>query len=870
MRIIESNFDSVVETFGASRRMATRLGALARTGLLVSETVMEIASDDDGKPLQKLLLSKSLLDSAETLNLNALNNLASDDYFSDLPLALASVSGRRVICLEEESEEAEDALVEDKPSTALAVNSNPGGIIEKSEVRKLLTSDDLSRLKMDLITSAESGKRLEALRKLYLSELSNDEKLQLFLTGLRDRDADVRAEAARALGGLGLDGALTDNLARASAGSVAERVVAIGNLSQIMERIEVDQTALALAMVVEFLDTSEVKEVVLAAVGVLVEYLPQTEADTLIIRAHELLTKLLQVKFIEYEDAANRLYSKLYGSHRELSSSLLTEVLGNVSQPELRYFALSLITEHDLESAAVPAVVKRLVSGLCDGSELDRNYQACSAALTRLGERAIGELLVSLDNANETGQRKLVDLIGHLLREDTESQFPPTKASIQDATATLANLYGQATPEVCTALLESKFYEHEFITENALETASNSFVDSMHEFRFERQVELVQTALSKCGEPALQALTSALLESSHDVTRLAATSLLPLLAEKLPNISGQQLLELASKFQSILNDEESDFPNRGPVLIALGRVGAHKNFPVQQANEISEYLREMVGSSSSVYDNLEAIGWLAAGENLDSNQRLECGYVLLNVLKKGLPGLSGRIRKNNEGEEVLHFGRETTAYTDMIPRILEGLGRLLATDKTPKILFESISDELVRIWTEITDYKKIWAPAAVMSLARLLGEIARSERTELRKVESIAELLARKLILLPVLQVISSLAIREFDSERMNKLALKVFNELHKRLHEEPAPDIVERRQILQTMTGIAKREKIGERDKDIEQARRVTVESLFDALRNKIFVAKTLLLELSESGKLSEKQSAEIERRLKPSGRMG
>ncbi|MEE9311197.1 MAG: hypothetical protein V3V10_02170, partial [Planctomycetota bacterium] len=138
MRIIESNFDSIVETFGASRRMATRLGALARDGLLISETVMEVASEEDGKPLQKILLSKSLLGSAETLDLSALKELASDDYFSEMPLALVNVSGKRVICLEEESDETEDDLAKDKPSTALAVNSNPAGIIEKSEVRKLL------------------------------------------------------------------------------------------------------------------------------------------------------------------------------------------------------------------------------------------------------------------------------------------------------------------------------------------------------------------------------------------------------------------------------------------------------------------------------------------------------------------------------------------------------------------------------------------------------------------------------------------------------------------------------------------------------------------------------------------------------------
>ncbi|MDC1143093.1 hypothetical protein OAU50_08375, partial [Planctomycetota bacterium] len=565
----------------------------------------------------------------------------------------------------------------------------------------------------------------------------------------------------------------------------------------------------------------------------------------------------------------NRLYSKLYAQHRESISGLLTDTLGNVSQSNIRYFALSLITEHDLESAAAPAVIELLVNGLCEGSELDRNYQACSAALTRLGEKAIGQLLAHLEaaakDATENAQRKLVDLIGHLLREATESQFPPSDESIREATSILAKLYGASSPEVCTAILESKFYLHALATPETLEIAANGFVESMHEFRFERQLELVQTALSKCGSPALSALTEALTESSHDVTRLSAANLIPGIVGGMTEISADDLLSLTGTIQELLDDEENDFPNRGPLQVALGRISSHENYPTEKAQQTSEYLRGKLGTSSNVYDNLEAIGWLAAGENLDSNQRLECGYLLLTVLKKGLPGLSGRIRKNDEGEEVLHFGRETTAYTDMIPRILESIGRLLETEKTPDILFQRISRDLIQLWTEITDYKRIWAPAAVMSLARILGEIARSKRSDMMVVEDIAELLARKLILLPVLQVISTLAVREFESERMNKLALKVFHELHKRLDEEPAPDVVERRQILTTMAGIAKREKLGERDKDLEHARKVTVESLFDALRDKVFAARSLLSELSEHEGLSEKQRAEIQRRLKP-----
>src|SRR5690606_5147553 len=140
-------------------------------------------------------------------------------------------------------------------------------IIDRGEARRLLGSDETSRLKLDLVTSSDTGRRLEAVRKLYLSELPPDEKLRLFLTALRDREADVRAEAARALGGLGLDGALTENLAKASRGGTPERVVAITNISRILPRLDEQQNQLAVALLIEFMNSAEDADIVQAAMG---------------------------------------------------------------------------------------------------------------------------------------------------------------------------------------------------------------------------------------------------------------------------------------------------------------------------------------------------------------------------------------------------------------------------------------------------------------------------------------------------------------------------------------------------------------------------------------------------------------------------
>lgn len=874
MRIIRDDFDQIVHSFGASRRVATRLSALARRGLYVSETVLEFALDDDGDALKKLLLSRGLLDAADDLDDDGLAKMAQAEdeaFFEENPLSLRRSDGVRILALEEEAGEVEGST-NDQPDTAItSFDESPTGVIARDEARRLLSDDEVSRLKLDLVTSSDAGRRLEALRKLYLSELKQREKLKLFLTALRDREAEVRAEAARALGGLGLESSLTENLARAARGATDERVVAISNLDTVLEKIEASQARLAIGLVIEFVTPSEEREVVLGALGVLAAQIPRMDdGEAMASHLHKQLIELLQVRLSQYEDAARRLYNALFVHHRALMSRLLTRTVEEIAQPGLRFFALSLITEHDLESASAPAVIQQLIQGLTTGSELDSNYQACSAALTRLGEKSVDGLLAALEDAGDAGRERIIALLGHMLRERGDSEFPVKEKTAARITGRFLQLYDEAGPEVCTALLESGFHEHPSLDDEARRHAAERFLESLHEFRFERQVELVQAALVRCGRVSIEPLRRAMLESGHDVTRLTAAKLLPEIVSRDPDVASEDLASLVAEVRSLTDAEENDFPDRGPLHVALGRIGAHPSVSEPEAEAIAVNMRERIGHSSNVYDIIEGLGYLAAGANLPRSERLEIGHLLLTVLKRGLPGMSGRIRKNEEGEDVLHFGRETTAYTDMIPRILEGLGRLIEAEKTPDVLFERITEELIKLWKEITDYRRIWAPAATMTLAQLLGRVALGDRRSSRMAGDIAELLSRKLILLPVMQVLGELLLTDGESERLNIIAKRIFTELTKRLNEEPAPEPVERRQILRTLTSIVQRARIGDSERDVAHARKVVVEALFDALRDKLFAARDMLGELSRSDNLSETMRNEIARRLKPAARRG
>ena len=279
-------------------------------------------------------------------------------------------------------------------------------VIDKEEARKLLGHDEISRLKLDLVTSADVGRRLEAVRKLYLTELPADEKLKLFLTALRDREADVRAEAARALGGLGLEAALTENLAKAARGPTDERVVAISNLDRVISKLDQAQRRLGIGLLTEFVAASEAREVVQASHSAcLANQLAEMEGGAVRPPPAQAIDRAAASALQPVRGRSPQgLRQALRRRPREqLFSSLLVASVEEVSQPEVRFFILSLITEHDLAAASAPAVIAQLIEGLTHGSELDRNYQACSGALDRLGEKAVPGLLKALDILRRCG-----------------------------------------------------------------------------------------------------------------------------------------------------------------------------------------------------------------------------------------------------------------------------------------------------------------------------------------------------------------------------------------------------------------------------------------------------------------------------------
>ncbi len=168
--------DELIRTFGISRRLAVRIGALSARGLTVTATLLEIAGP--GSPLEKYLLLPELLDSAETLSASIAQRLAAQaGVEAEGLLTVVQTEEARVLALEEEllAEEGWQAQAEPEEPGALMrreVALSVGGILDRKEAEQLFTSEEIARLKLEALAGRDDSARISALRKLLHAPLT--------------------------------------------------------------------------------------------------------------------------------------------------------------------------------------------------------------------------------------------------------------------------------------------------------------------------------------------------------------------------------------------------------------------------------------------------------------------------------------------------------------------------------------------------------------------------------------------------------------------------------------------------------------------------------------------------------------------------
>jgi hypothetical protein len=152
---------------------------------------------------------------------------------------------------------------------ATAVAPSPGAL-GADEVRRVFPAEEIARLKLVLLTAVDPSAKVEALRRLALAPVANEEKGILALRAIADPAPDVRREAAQVLERMGLDPELADALRSASTGTARQKEIALRRIAQLGRAAGATEQSVAMAALVsalEFEKEPDVLKEILAALS---------------------------------------------------------------------------------------------------------------------------------------------------------------------------------------------------------------------------------------------------------------------------------------------------------------------------------------------------------------------------------------------------------------------------------------------------------------------------------------------------------------------------------------------------------------------------------------------------------------------------
>ncbi|MCK6439506.1 MAG: hypothetical protein L6Q71_04825 [Planctomycetes bacterium] len=865
-RPVRDNIEEQALQAGLSKRIAARLAALARENVHVSDVVLEILADGErAEPLRAIILSPALSTGAKKLDQAGLLRIAesagAEKFIAENPLTVYESEGMRCIASTDETP-AFEPLASISGTYSLVSMADISGrvpVLDERERQALFSSGDVSGIKLTLLTSTDAGAKIEAVRKLWLSPLSQDDKIRLFLVALRDEASSVRAEAARGLGTLGLDARVTENLARASAGNEPERLVALANLERLLDNAGERETMLVLGICTGLISPAEPSAIAAKALSLLSLRLPRLAhtVPDMVTQLHGNIQRLLAVQRADLVHPVRVLYANLLDAIPEETARMLLAALEEVSARHLRSLYLALIARSKTALATSDQVSGLMIEELLHGDDRDPNYMALLGAVQNLGPAGVPRLLGVFSRAREGARGVLLGIIAGVLRKTGDGY------EIKDRTASaLLDVFEHGSSSTRQAIYQSGILRENPFSDAVALRATRLFLADMHEYELDAARELVIAHVVQQGSAALPAIMDTIAEGAHDVTRVTACDILILLIDRWGSSQAFAACMDATLSTLLAHLDDAHFPNRGALYRVAGRVAAHGAIDGEKAWALAQRFLEEANSSSTVYDIIDGIGWIASGDSIDEEQRLELCHVLLGFVSLDLPQISGRVRKVAEAL-VLEFGRETTAYTDLIPRLLTALARVLARDNVKEGLWKHIVDDLADLFRKVATYKVVWAPASMVELARILGAAAVNPRADAKLRERLTELLLLKANVLPVVQVLGRICTSE-NSERMQYLAGEVFAQFDKNMSAEERMEQGEERQVLITMAKMLECERIGEDAHADKRARRKILDYLYSGMGRRIPGVRDILDRLASDGRARNINLDEVRNRLK------
>ena len=864
MKGVRLNKQELLKRFPISNRLALRVGALLAKKVDVSEAVLEAA--EQGSATERLLLDQRILREADSLSADMLAELGESLGLGDCaPLVVAEGDAWRTIALEEEAlaeqgwaaaAGAADAGAADAEArNELVPATSP--LLADTEIGDLFNAEELVRLKLAALTSADSAERVSAMRKIMYSAMDNRQKGAILLQVLVDPIATIRSEALKGLEQLGLDHDAAEAMRLLLEDDEKGKLFGAQHLAAMLRDTQEMETQIIYHVLLQAFreaETADVRRHIVRCFSIRPEC---------ILRQSALLEDTVEACLRELANDRGTMGDPV----RELFSSLGREDSGRTAQAfwrqctraqnsAVRTFLLIHIGQMDVTAELREEVVRAMVAEILSDGVVEEDRVRLSYGIARAGPGAVPCLLDSVHAAPPDRQATLVRLLDAICVEQNASAEVKTRVA-----RCFLEIIKIAERRARLPILQAQLCSDPHVPESLQRDMANEFVANMIEFRLPDILEQITLTLELMGGAALAPLLDF---AQRNPASEEGDQCFRVLASVLNAMQGTppKYQKTVNTFLNLcLRQFDQKEVAQGGFAIALAQICASGWTDTGATDGVANHMVEKLWKAPYTYDLLEALSVLSGSDTATLDCKVRIVREFARLLELTPPEELGKERETEDGT-VYEFGREVDFDTIVLPTVVQGLESIALSQTTTRNLRHHIIDRLIQVWGSVSTYKIVWSPLAVETLAAALGSIGRCPATTMPYRIHIARLLRHQINRMSVVRSLGLLFGSSEMDEELSHLAIETSFEIMT-MWGGPETALEERQVFLECITHIAGRPHPHRRSHGVRVLRQRTIEMLFEALKDNVEDIYDLLGELRDCPELSKKQRAEIKDRL-------
>jgi hypothetical protein len=595
-------------------------------------------------------------------------------------------------------------------------------IFEKGEIETIFTPEEISHIKLTILTGINPKEKIEAIRKLFYAPIDIEEKGVLYLKALSDESPQVRKEGVSLLYGVGLNKELGETLSSMVDAEPAEKELAIEKVKTFIDKSSVSEKMLTCIFLISCLKFEKMPKIEAIVIRELANF------AKIIVEREELLSSLIKTiinamarNFDELRVAVLLLFEKITSYATKGTSEIVWKEILGIDNLVIKSFFFNIIVRLKPSSTLAKTLARIAVKELLIEDAKCLDIRKVADSLLIIPNDALEAIFEEIPSIDKDKLAYLITII------DTLAINPNTSDQLrQKAGKLFVKFLKDEGRLIRTKIIEARVCYHELLPEVIKEELAGDFINNLHNYKAERIYDGTTAVIKKIGPPAIDILILTIKNSPYPIERETSAKLITeiVLSNK---ISADKIEKLITFFKSC---EDTENLPTGLVVRCIGRLCLADNIKPNRVKETYLDYKNRLGKVSYNFALIDSLSWIGSSNLLEQQLCIDWALRLLEFLEKEPPELVFSERRTDEGI-LLDLGRQTTIYTDLIPDMISGLERIYLANRLTQTVKETIIDGIIKLWSRVVNCETIWAPGNIVQLAKMMGKIANSDFTNI-------------------------------------------------------------------------------------------------------------------------------------------